>query len=81
MMKRSMRLLFRLIIQPRVTAAPVIEPVMMIWFHQNGGIKRLTCLKVVSQWSSLRLGLAVVGFLTKPARGLSRLPTLDTERM
>lgn len=29
----------------------------------------------------LRLSLIVVGFLTKPARGLSRLPTLDTERM
>lgn len=45
LMKRSMGLLFRLIIWARVTAAPVIEPVMMIWFHQAGRIKRTRLLK------------------------------------
>lgn len=45
LMKRSMGLLFRLIIWARVTAAPVIEPGMMIWFHQAGRIKRTHLLK------------------------------------
>lgn len=52
LMKRSIGLLFQLIIWARVTAAPVIEPVMMIWFHQAARIKRTRWLKVVSQWSS-----------------------------
>lgn len=45
LMKRSIGLLFRLIIWARVTAAPVIEPVMMIWFHQAARIKRTRWLK------------------------------------
>lgn len=35
-----MGLLFWLIIQARVTAASVIKPVMMIWFHHTGRIKK-----------------------------------------
>lgn len=45
LMKRSIGLLFWLIIRARVTAAPVIEPVMMIWFHQAARIKRTRWLK------------------------------------
>lgn len=63
--KRSMGLLFLLIIQARVTAVSVIEPVMIIWFHQAGRIKKthlFQWVKVVSQWSSalflLRCGVS-----------------------
>lgn len=45
LMKRSMGLLFLLIIQARVTAVSVIEPVMIIWFHQAGRIKRTHLFK------------------------------------
>ncbi len=63
--KRGMGLLFWLIIRARVTAVSVIKPVMMIWFHQTGRIKKthlFQWVKVVSQWSSalcrLRCGVS-----------------------
>lgn len=43
--EKKHRLLFQLIIWARVTTAPVIEPVMMIWFHQAARIKRTGWLK------------------------------------
>lgn len=77
-MKKALGLQFLLIIQARVTAVSVIEPVMMIWFHQAVRIKKTVFqwVQVVSQRSSF-----IVGFLTQHAKGLSSFPTLDTERM
>lgn len=53
--KRSMGLPFWQITWARVTAVSVINPVMMIWFHQAGRIKKTHLFqwaKVVSQRSS-----------------------------
>lgn len=63
--KRSMGLLFLLIIQARVTAVSVIESVMIIWFHQAGRIKKthlFQWVKMVSQWSSA-VSASLWGFL------------------
>lgn len=82
--KGSRGLLFWLIIRARVTAVSVIKPVMMIWFHQAGRIKKNSLVSMSESGESVELcavSVFIVGFLTQHARGLSSFPTLDTERM
>lgn len=67
------------------TATSVIEPVMTIWFRQAGQGAQENWL--VSTRNGGWVGEArlsfwfIVGFLAERARGLSSVPTLDTERM
>lgn len=69
----------------RATAASVIEAVMTIWFHQAGQGAQEN--RLLSMSKSGWVGEAqlcfwfIVGFLAEHARGLSSVPTLDTERM
>lgn len=52
--KGSMGLLFWLITRARVTAVSVIKPVMMIWFHQAGRIKK-TLVSMSESGESVKL--------------------------
>lgn len=53
--KRGVGLPFWLIIRARVTAVSVIKPVMMIWFHQAGRIKKNSLVSVSESGESVKL--------------------------